>query len=254
MSKLVKCVVPVSGGKDSQACLALAVQHFGSEYVIGLFCDTQFEHELTYAHVERMKSLYNVEIVTRCEGEVLDLCRKNKRFPSGTARFCTDALKINVSKKFYKALAEQQGQGFEVWYGMRSDESHERAKRYADVSDDNVYMPHEILPSNYPKYLGEKLGVKFRLPILDWSKRDVFEFLDGKENPLYAKGFDRVGCFPCLAGGDRSKEWAFHFDAFGESQFEKVRAVEREINKSVFTSKGGQQRNNPDQLCMMCQI
>ena len=253
MSKLVKCVVPVSGGKDSQACLQLAVAHFGKEYVIGLFCDTQFEHPLTYAHVERMASLYDVEIVRRCEGDVLSLCERTGRFPSGIARFCTNELKINVSKKFYKQLAEQQGQGFEVWYGMRTDESHERAKRYEFNVADELIEPHLLMPSNYPKYLANK-GVMFRLPIIDWDKRQVLEFLDGKENPLYAKGFDRVGCFPCLAGGDASKERAFHLDEFGESQFAKVRDVERKIGKNVFTSKGGQQRNNPDQLCLICQI
>lgn len=251
--KKVKCVVPVSGGKDSQACLQLAVKEFGAENVIGLFCDTQFEHELTYKHVEYMAELYGVEIITRCEGEVLALCRKNKRFPSGTARFCTDSLKIKVSKKFYKQLAEMQGEGFEVWYGMRSGESHERAKRYEDKVDTELYEPHEVMPSNYPKYLG-KMGVRFRMPIMDWSSREVLAFLDGKENPLYSKGFDRVGCFPCLAGGDKSKEWAFNFDEFGQQQLAKVREVEKEIGKSVFTSKGGIQRNNPDQLCLICQI
>lgn len=251
--KKVKCVVPVSGGKDSQACLQLAIAHFGAENVIGLFCDTQFEHELTYKHVEHMAELYGVEIITRCEGEVLDLCKKYKRFPSGTARFCTDALKINVSKKFYKQLAEQQGEGFEVWYDMRSAESHERAKRYEDKIDTETYAPHEVMPSNYPKYLG-KMGVRFRMPIMEWTAGEVLEFLAGNENPLYSKGFDRVGCFPCLAGGDKSKEWAFNFDEFGQSQLAKVREVEKEIGKDVFRSKGGIQRNNPDQLCLICQI
>lgn len=248
----VKCVVPVSGGKDSQACLQLAVAHFGKEHVIGLFCDTQFEHPLTYAHVKCMGELYGVEIVTRCDGDVLSLCERTGRFPSGIARFCTNELKINVSKKFYKSLAEQQG-GFEVWYGMRVDESHERAKRYEFNVADELIEPHLLMPANYPQYLAE-MGVMFRLPIIDWSYRQVIEFLDGKENPLYAKGFERVGCFPCLAGGDKWKERAFHFDEFGKSQLEKVREVERKIGKNVFTSKGGVQRNNPDQLCLICQI
>lgn len=249
----VKCVVPVSGGKDSQVCLALAIEHFGKENVIGLFCDTQFEHPLTYQHIENMKDLYDIEIITRCNGDVLSLCGKYKRFPSDKARFCTDELKMRVSRDFYRQLVEQQGEGFEVWYGMRTGESSQRAKRYEKTISDDLYAPHEVFPVKYPKLL-EKLGVMFRMPIISWIESDVYAFLGNKINPIYQNGFERVGCFPCLAGGDKAKERAFHFDQFGISQLEKVRLVEKQIKKSVFTSKGGSQRNNEAQLCMLCQI
>lgn len=122
----VDIVVPVSGGKDSQACLKLAVS-YGAGRVIGLFCDTRFEHPWTYEHVSKLGGLYGVEILRVCAGNVEDLVVQQRRFPSGTARFCTDQLKIIPSKLFYKALAEKQGSGFEVWYGVRSNESRERA-------------------------------------------------------------------------------------------------------------------------------
>lgn len=253
VQQVVKCVVPVSGGKDSQTCLELAIEHFGKESVIGLFCDTQFEHPMTYEHIENMCDLYQVEIIVRNDGNVLDQCIKWGRFPSDNVNFCTNYLKINVGKKFYKELAEQQGCGFEVWYGLRSAESQQREKRYGNKINDELYAPHEIMPSKYPKYL-EKLGVMMRLPIIDWMEKEVFEFLGSKINPLYSHGFNRVGCFPCLAGGDGPKEKAFQFDSFGQSQLKKVREVEKVIGKSVFTSKGASQRNNEAQLCMFCQI
>jgi len=41
--KTYKCVVPLSGGKDSQACLVLALRRFLPSEILALFCDTQFE-------------------------------------------------------------------------------------------------------------------------------------------------------------------------------------------------------------------
>ncbi len=252
--KKIKCVVPISGGKDSQACLKLAVEHFGREHVIGLFCDTKFEHPITYQHVDKIGEMYGVEIFKRSDSDVLSECRKNKRFPSDIARFCTNKLKIRLTKNFLKAVAEDQKQGFEVWYGMRKAESHHRAKRYEGKFSDELYAPKMILEA-YPKYL-EKMGVMFRMPICEWTTQEVFNYLEGKENPLYAYGFDRVGCFPCLAGGDKYKDLAFNLDDFGREQRKRVREVENELGKSVFTSKKGLARDQSTQerLCFICQI
>jgi 3'-phosphoadenosine 5'-phosphosulfate sulfotransferase (PAPS reductase)/FAD synthetase len=248
---MVKILVPVSGGKDSQACLKLAVQQHGPENVRGLFCDTQFEHPKTYAHVEMLKMIYGVEIETVTGGSVEEKCLKYGRFPGGGARHCTEELKIWMTKRYCKALAEQQG-GFEVWYGMRSDESPERNKRYAGKTDDTLYAPHEVLPKKYPKYLA-KMGVMFRLPILEWSSKEVMAFLDGEQNPLYSEGFDRVGCFPCLASGDKWKEKAFTHDDFGRQQYIKVMRISNQIGKSIWTSKGGKERNEGSG-CLICAI
>jgi 3'-phosphoadenosine 5'-phosphosulfate sulfotransferase (PAPS reductase)/FAD synthetase len=265
---MIKCVVPISGGKDSQACLKLALQKFEPSEIIGLFCDTQFEHPKTYAHIEYMRSLYGVRIDVVSDGDVLSLVRKYKRFPSDVARFCTDELKIKAGKRYYKALAELQKSGFEVWYGMRRSESRARAERYAGTICDEVYPPHLFMPSKYPMYL-DKMGVAIRLPVVDWSDADIFEFLAGEQNPLYSLGFDRVGCFPCLASGDSSKERAFAFDAVGQARRIEVVQIGKEINKNVFRSKGGVLRNydtmiskvtaGQDDLfdsppCMICQI
>ena len=251
-----RIVIPISGGKDSQACLKLALQSYQPNEILGLFCDTQFEHPLTYAHIDTMRTLYGVQIERITAGSVPEKVRKYQRFPGGGARHCTDELKIVPSKKFYKALAESQG-GFEVWYGMRSAESNDRKIRYANKINGELYAPNDIL-NKYPKYL-EKLGVMFRLPVLDFSTAEIFNLLGGDWNPLYDQGFDRVGCFPCLASGDRWKEKAFAHDDFGVSQRAIVMQLSREIGHSVFTSQGGNSRNNENQSdlfkgCAICQI
>lgn len=239
----VKILVPISGGKDSQAALKLALQQYPADQVRGLFCDTQFEHPLTYAHVEKLRSMYGgIVIDTVCGGDVMEKSMKHGRFPGGGARHCTDELKIRMTKMYCKYLALLQGEGFEVWYGMRSGESPDRAKRYAGKVCDELYPPHDVIPSKYPKYLAE-MGVLFRLCVLHWTTRDVLDFLGGEENPLYAAGFDRVGCFPCQAAGDPHKEKAYSFDEFGRKQFRLVLEVSRQIGKPMFNSKGGQARN-----------
>lgn len=250
----MKVVVPISGGKDSQACLQLALGQHSPKDVLGLFCDTQFEHPTTYAHIDWMAAHYGVEIHRLCAGSVPEKVRKYGMFPKGGARHCTEYLKIQPSKLFYKSLAERQG-GFEVWLGMRGGESSARAKRYAHVIDDELYHPHEVL-KKYPKYLGT-MGVRFRLPIIDWTTHEVLTYLGGKENPLYSQGFDRVGCFPCLAGGDGSKSRAFTHDETGREHYAIVQQLELEIGQSVWKSPNGRRRHQTEMGfsgCAVCAI
>jgi 3'-phosphoadenosine 5'-phosphosulfate sulfotransferase (PAPS reductase)/FAD synthetase len=261
MGSIVKVVVPISGGKDSQTCLKLALESHAAENVRGLFCDTQFEHPKTYVHVKWMSEHYGVQIDRVCEGSVEEKCIRHKRFPNGGARHCTEELKIVPSKKYYSTLADTQNAGFEVWLGLRSDESTDRRRRYAGVLSDEIYKPNDLF-RKYPKYLNKK-GVWFRLPILDWSKGDVLEYLNGEENPLYGEGFDRVGCFPCLAGGDKWKEKAFQHDDFGRQQRVIVMKLEDTIGRSCFDSKGALRRESERQAlsregsgsgCAICAI
>ena len=248
---MIKILVPISGGKDSQLCLKLAVEHASKDSVRGLFCDTQFEHPATYSHIENMSKWYGVQIDTVTAGSVPEKVRKYGRFPGGGARFCTDELKIRPTIKYAKDLAASLGHGFEIWYGMRTEESVERAIRYKDRVADELYLPHDFMAGKYPKYLG-KMGVMVRLPIIGWSKWQVLHEVGERLNPLYADGFDRVGCFPCLASGDRHKARAFAYDHTGQTHKTIVMSLEKETGKSIWTSKGGAMRNNPDQMCMLC--
>jgi 3'-phosphoadenosine 5'-phosphosulfate sulfotransferase (PAPS reductase)/FAD synthetase len=250
---MVKIVVPVSGGKDSQACLKLASQQYPKEDILGLFCDTQWEHPITYKHVEEMGRMYGVSILTVTGGSVVDKVLKYSRFPMGGSRFCTDELKIRETRIFLKEYAKTH-KDIQVWYGMRSDESPERNKRYRHLTDESLYLPHEVL-KKYPKYLG-KDGVRFKLPILEWSSKEVFEFLEGEQNPLYSQGFDRVGCFPCLAAGDKWKHKAFEHDGFGKEQYQKVIWMESQTGRSAFGTDSGRKKHeqNKSNGCAICSI
>jgi len=67
---------------------------------------------------------------------------------------------------------------------MRSDESKEREKRYKGKLSEDDYAPHDVL-KDFPKYL-EKMGVMFRLPIIDWSKEEVFDYLNNELFSLFS--------------------------------------------------------------------
>jgi 3'-phosphoadenosine 5'-phosphosulfate sulfotransferase (PAPS reductase)/FAD synthetase len=253
---MTQVVVPISGGKDSQACLKLALESHDKADVMGLFCDTQFEHPLTYAHINWMAAFYGVTIERVCAGSVSDIVLKFGQFPTSRFRMCTDRLKIKPSKKFYRELAEQQG-GFEVWLGMRTGESKQRSESYKNTISTDLYAPHEFGRA-FPKLLN-KMGVWFRLPVVEWSELEILEFLGADKNPLYLQGSKRVGCFPCLASSDRNKERDFAMDDFGRSQRVIVAELEKKIGRSIFTSKGGALRNNENQDdiftgCAICAI
>lgn len=148
--------------------------------------------------------------------------------------------------KFYDFLAFQLDRGFEVWLGMRSAESTKRKNRFKDKLPEEVYPPHEINES-YPKRL-HKNGVVFRLPILDWSTQEVINYVGKKNlNPLYSKGFDRVGCFPCLAATEQEHQNCFNLDEFGDAQKERIQWLEQQTGKK-------HEPANTAQVCMFCQI
>ena len=125
-----------------------------------------------------------------------------------------------MTRIFIYDFFQKNNGAFEVWYGMRSNESRDRAKRYKDIISTELYEPHAINKS-YPHYLAKK-GVMFRLPILDWSTSDVFDYLANEINPLYKAGFERVGCFPCLASGKSYQKQAFNFDETGKKHMKLV--------------------------------
>ena len=252
---MIKVVVPTSGGKDSQATLKLCLTKYPAAEILGLFTDTQFEHDLTYRHLDKIEKLYGVEIRRITAGSVEEQTLKHGLFPWPLGRFCTEELKLWPAKYFYRELAKAQGAGFEVWVGVRKQESNDRALRYAGMVGEEVYLPSEYM-RKFPKYL-DKAGIRFRLPIVDWTCTDVMDYLAGEENPLYSQGFDRVGCFPCLASGDKNKEKAFTHDEVGRKNYEIVLRLSKQIGKSVWTSKKGladHADDNDGPACSWCKL
>lgn len=159
-----------SGGKDSDVLLQLAKES-GINYR-AIYKNTTIDPPGTIAHVRQ-----NGVEVHPPKFSFFELIRRHG-FPSFRFRFCCQKLKE------YKILNAS------LW-GVRSDESPARAKRYKDFSMCRVYSKNS--------------KVNVFLPIVDWTLDDVKCFIESRNLQLapyyYVDGkidfTRRLGCLGC---------------------------------------------------------
>lgn len=125
-----------------------------------------------------------IEALEATGNPFLDLCIWKGRFPSTKARFCTQELKVNPLRMFFQPIVDR-GDTVISWSGERAEESLARSKK----------------PVKEVLIKGEKSNAYVYRPILRWTEQMCFDKLKEhgiEPNPLYAQGFNRVGCFPCV--------------------------------------------------------
>jgi 3'-phosphoadenosine 5'-phosphosulfate sulfotransferase (PAPS reductase)/FAD synthetase len=198
-----KIVVSFSGGKDSQACLILAVKKYGVENVEAVFCDTGWEHPITYKHVQYVANDLGLKL-TILKNKKIDgfreLCIKMKCFPIPSRRVCTSVLKI---KPMIDWIIEQDSSMI-IIQGIRAGESKERSAMpfecnyFAEYFIDgkkNLYRKRDV------KKWCKTHDASIIRPIFNWTAQEVIDNIiknNQEVNPLYKKGASRVGCFPCI--------------------------------------------------------
>lgn len=227
-------IVPISGGKDSQATLILAL-NTGCK-TIPIFNDTGWEHPLTYRHLRYLEKTLSIKIVKTKgpkKNETLEQSIvTNKRFPWGTGRFCTSYLKQVATRDWYKNHIYKEGENVEIWYGLRTAESAQRKHKYSGLEPSDLFDMAEIFhDGRWNKKL--RKTIKVRLPIITWTTADVFRFLKEsgiKHNPLYDQGEKRVGCYPCMLSTKAIHARIFKTD-FGKQQLQKIKKLEQIIGK-----------------------
>ena len=198
-------IASVSGGKDSTAMM-LHLRELEIPFR-PVFFDTGWEHAETYAHVDYLEQAIGVTIERR--GHAVDLpddlladavaieaamghnrpsafvrlCLKKGIYPRRTVRFCTQILKVFVAQEAIREM--HAGDLFPVnAVGIRAAESAARAG--LDETE-----------------LSTTLDCLVWRPILRWTETDVVEVHRRhgvSMNPLYARGAERVGCWPCIMG------------------------------------------------------
>lgn len=224
--KAEKIIVPISGGKDSQVTLIMAMQD--GRAVIPVFNNTGWDHPLTYEHLQYIMDFFGLKLnETFCKETptMPDLIRKYKKFPFGKGRFCTRDLK-QMSFKWWVDTIEGTA---EIWLGIRLNESVQRREKYNLFTANELFEMDELFPGTYPKRIKERMC--YRLPVLYFTEQKIFKFIRDsgmKPNPLYKMGDDRVGCYPCLLAGKKNQERNFNTE-FGQQQWKIIKGLEEEL-------------------------
>lgn len=237
----MKILVPFSGGKDSQATLLWAVEKYGKDKVTAVFCDTKWEHEITYKHIEYVIEKAGVvyfNLLSKKFNGMVDLATKKKRFPATKSKFCTTELKVIPMIDFVL----EQNDSVLILQGIRADESESRSKMdtqcrffkyYFEPYQTNTMIVNNlsskeklslVLKKKLDKAVARLALGKEDKKYHTYRKKEVFSFCEkyaddiwrpffnatadevlsyslNREyaiNPLYFKGFSRVGCFPCI--------------------------------------------------------
>lgn len=200
----MKIIVSFSGGKDSHACLIEAVKKYGADKIEAVFCDTGWEHPDTYNHIIKTCTDLNVKLTTlKSKYDFVSLAVHKKRFPSTNARFCTSELKMKPMIDYVLTLNDS----CIIIQGIRASESASRSKMeeecmyFKSYFQSNKNGKKETYRAKEIKDYCSKHDASVLRPIFNWSAQQVIDCIleaGHQPNPLYYKGFSRVGCFPCF--------------------------------------------------------
>lgn len=181
-----------SGGKDSQAL-----------YYVAELAGVKYKGHMN------MTSVDPAEVASFVKREYPDIQRhapainfynlilKRRQLPSQFHRFCCQELK------------EKGGGGTVTLVGIRKEESKKRSKRTEIGTSKRKYDLQFDQFEEHKEKMVSCIGGKDKIiisPILDWTKEDVWEFLNKmgvRHCSLYDKGAERIGCILCPMSSQR---------------------------------------------------
>jgi 3'-phosphoadenosine 5'-phosphosulfate sulfotransferase (PAPS reductase)/FAD synthetase len=212
-------VLAFSGGKDSTAT-ALVLRERGVTFD-AVFCDTGWEHPLTYGYVwgavgTILPSLSVIRSAKYAGFE--DLVVKRKMIPGKMTRFCTQELKVFPLWEYIAAIDDD----VTLYQGIRAEESQPRSR----MSDTEEVTEGRDAGHYRPAYTIHR-------PIFDWTAAQVFDIhtRHGVEpNPLYKIGAGRVGCWPCIFVNHRELRASLRHDP---TLLDRLRRIERLASESA---------------------
>jgi 3'-phosphoadenosine 5'-phosphosulfate sulfotransferase (PAPS reductase)/FAD synthetase len=238
----MKHIVGFSGGIDSQACARWVLNRYPVEDVILTNSDAGgWEDPLTTGFVDWYSEHVHPVVKTNAivadmwktpgfaETKGLDgsavlmfeeMVRIKGRAPSRNAQFCTEKLKLEPQRRWLNATfgpgGPYEGVAYCRYTGVRRDES--EARKAAPIESWDAWFDCDL-----------------HAPIADWTKQMCFDYVraHGEQvNPLYALGFNRVGCAPCINSG---KQDVLNWDMRRPEMIEKIRGLESRTGWTFFS-------------------
>lgn len=211
-------IVTTSGGKDSSVCVDLA-RRAGIDFELMhnhttadapetvRFLRSEFKR-LEDAGFPSKRITINYPVYKGKPTSMWSLIPQKLMPPTRIVRYCCSILK------------ERGGQGRYITTGIRWAESVKR-KNTRGIYEGNVNIPSKNVILNNDnddrRRLFETCMKQHKAvcnPIIDWTNRDVWDFIEDAKvpvNPLYGCGFDRVGCIGCPMAGTAGRYHAFAY-------------------------------------------
>ena len=201
-----KVIISISGGKDSAALLAWAVQNFSRDVLVAVHAVIDIDWTQTIGVVRDQCKQFDVELVevtgvdkngdTKGFLDQLTAPRVNRKsgevgeyqFPSMSARWCTSLLKTNPIDKYARTFTGN----VLVLIGERREESPNRSKLEAIRPDTKNSIANRTIVKHSP--------------ILDMTEEQVWAVIDELEiikHPCYSWGVKRASCAICIFSSDK---------------------------------------------------
>ena len=232
-------VVCLSGGKDSAVIQELALRadipvEFMHNHTTADAPETVYFIRSEFKRLEELgkKCVVNMPTYKGKPVTMWSLIPQKKMPPTRLVRYCCAVLK------------ETAGEGRFITTGVRWDESTNRKKNRAIYERLHRDRDKKIMLRNDnddKRMLFESCrlkGTRVVNPIVDWTSKDVWEFIrDAKVpmNPLYEEGKCRVGCIGCPLATKKAREADFErFPTYKQAYiraFDKMLEVRRAEGK-----------------------
>jgi 3'-phosphoadenosine 5'-phosphosulfate sulfotransferase (PAPS reductase)/FAD synthetase len=148
-----------------------------------VFCDTGWESDITYNHIQEVKEKLGLNLIvlkSTKHKNFIDLVKNKSRFPSSTARFCTEELK---TKPMIDYILDQVKDHVLIIQGIRAGESEARSKMKAQCN----FFKYYLEPYQTNSMIVENLSAKKELTKnqLKKLKKAKDRLLKGKEDAKF---------------------------------------------------------------------